>query len=118
MPDVLYSRKGDGMERGLRVGRWRERHCKVGFFISSIFWNLQIHGLLIDHAYSFLAGWRRRGGWTQLALAGEVLPPGETQILVDEVFTHCFVRFNHYFSHHCDVTLDDHTLAALCNTFC
>jgi len=27
-------------------------------------------------------------------------------------------RFNHYFSHHCDVTLDDHTLAALCNTFC
>lgn len=56
MPDVLYSRKGDGMERGVRVGRWGERHCKVGFFIiSSIFWNLQIHGLLIDRAY-FLLG--------------------------------------------------------------
>ena len=55
-----------------------------------------------------------------MALAGEVLPPGETQVLVDEVFTLFvfFVRFNHYFSHHCDVTLDDHTLAALCNTFC
>ena len=34
---------------------------------------------------SFLPGWRRRGGLRQLALADEVLPPGEIQLLADLV---------------------------------